>query len=62
MDVYGAQLYIYDTVPKDITVGTGSRFTLYKGAVVTKEVFKEAMELAKEAKAMYYKIKEVIRG
>ena len=62
MDVYGAQLYIYDTVPEDITVGSGSKYTLHVGTVVSKKTFIEAMELAKEAKAMYYKIKEAIRG
>lgn len=62
MDVYGTQLYIYDTVPADITIGKGSKYTLYVGTVVSKKTFIEAMELAKEAKAMYYKIKEAIRG
>lgn len=62
MDVCGTQLYIYDTVFADITVGTGSKFTLHVGTVVSKKTFIEAMSLAKEAKAMYYKIKEAIRG
>jgi hypothetical protein len=62
MDVCGPHLYIYDTVPEDITVNTGSKYTFYVGTVVSKKTFIEAMELAKEAKAMYYKIKEVIRG
>ena len=62
MDVCGTRLFIYDTVPEDITVGAGSRFTLRVGTFVSKKEFNSAMGLAKEAKAMYYKIKEVVNG
>ena len=62
MDVYGGRIYIYDTYTKNIVVSEEAKYILYKGKILTRREFNDAMALAKRAKENYKKIKEVLYG
>jgi hypothetical protein len=62
MDTYGGSIYIYDTYVDDITSYAKSAYHFGSGDTMSKNEFRAAMELARQAKSMFYRIKKVING